>query len=147
MRIFHVITHFDLGGAERVAASIAKSKTIGMDYHIVELMRGNSSFTNNFISELTDAGIHCHRAWMPDIRFHFLFERVAALFFPLRFLYIWLRWHPDVVHCHTESTDMSVVFAMKLFPFIARRCKVVRTIHNNVLWTGQGKIEIGRAHV
>ena len=50
MRIFHVITHFDLGGAERVAASIAKSKTIGMDYHIVELMRGNSSFTNNFIS-------------------------------------------------------------------------------------------------
>ena len=140
MRIFHVIAHFDLGGAERVAASIAKSKTIGMDYHIVELMRGKSQFSDDFIKELSDAGIHCHRAWMPDIRFHFLFERVAALFFPLRFLYIWLRWHPDVVHCHTESTDMSVVFAMKLFPFIARRCKVVRTIHNNVLWTGQPKI-------
>ena len=140
MRIFHVIAHFDLGGAERVAASIAKSNNANMEYHLVELMRGKSQFSDDFIKDLSDAGIHCHRAWMPDIRFHFLFERVAALFFPLRFLYIWLRWHPGVVHCHTESPDMSVVFAMKLFPFIARRCKVVRTIHNNVLWTGQGKI-------
>ena len=140
MRIFHVIAHFDLGGAERVAASIAKSNNANMEYHLVELMRGKSQFSDDFIKELSDAGIHCHRAWMPDIRFHFLFERVAALFFPLRFLYIWLRWHPGVVHCHTESPDMSVVFAMKLFPFIARRCKVVRTIHNNVLWTGQGRI-------
>ena len=140
MRVFHIIAHFDLGGAERVAASIAKSNNADMEYHIVELMRGKSHFTNDFIKELTDAGIQCHRAWMPDIRFHFLFERVAALFFPLRFLYIWLKWHPDVVHTHTESPDMALVFAMKLFPFIARRCKVVRTIHNNVLWTGQSFI-------
>ena len=35
---------------------------------------------------------------------------------------------------------MCIVAAMKAFPFIARRCKVVRTIHNNVLWTGQPKI-------
>ena len=27
MRIFHLITHFDLGGAERVAANIAVSET------------------------------------------------------------------------------------------------------------------------
>ena len=140
MRVFHIISHFDLGGAERVAASIAKSKANDMQYHIVETMRGKSQFTNNFINELTDAGVHCHRAWMPDIRFHFLFERIAALLFPLRMLYIWLRWHPDVIHTHTEVPDMCIVASMKLFPFIARRCKVVRTIHNNVLWTGQSFI-------
>lgn len=27
MRIFHIITHFDIGGAERVAVNIAKSQT------------------------------------------------------------------------------------------------------------------------
>ena len=35
---------------------------------------------------------------------------------------------------------MCIVAAMKAFPFIARRCKVIRTIHNNVLWTGQKRI-------
>ena len=29
MRIFHIITHFDIGGAERVAVNIAKSQTTG----------------------------------------------------------------------------------------------------------------------
>ena len=137
MKVFHIISHFDLGGAERVAASIAKSNTDDMEYHIVETMRGKSQFTNNFINELTDAGVQCHRAWMPDIRFHFLFERIAALLFPLRMLFIWLRWHPDVIHTHTEVPDMCIVASVKLFPFIARSCRIVRTIHNNVLWTGQ----------
>ena len=31
MRVFHVITHFDVGGAERVAVNIAKSKTQGIN--------------------------------------------------------------------------------------------------------------------
>ena len=31
MRIFHIITHFDIGGAERVAVNIAKSQTTGMN--------------------------------------------------------------------------------------------------------------------
>lgn len=143
MKVFHIISHFDLGGAERVAASIAKSDTAGMEYHIVEMMRGKSRFTKDFMAELTDAGVQCHRAWMPDIRFHFLFERLAAVLFPLRMLYIWLRWHPDVVHTHTESPDMGVVFAMRIMPWIAHRVKVVRTIHNNILWHGQEGI--GRA--
>ena len=47
---------------------------------------------------------------------------------------------PDVVHCHTEAPDMGVVLAMRSFPWIAKRCKVVRTIHNNCLWTGQARI-------
>ena len=58
MRIFHVIAHFDLGGAERVAASIAKSNNANMEYHLVELMRGKSQFSDDFIKELSDAGIH-----------------------------------------------------------------------------------------
>ena len=38
MRIFHIITHFDIGGAERVAVNIAKSQTTGMEYHLVEVV-------------------------------------------------------------------------------------------------------------
>ena len=57
MRIFHIITHFDIGGAERVAVNIAKSQTTGMEYHLVEVVRGNGEFSQAFIKELHDCGI------------------------------------------------------------------------------------------
>lgn len=137
MRVFHLITHFDLGGAERVAANIATSATPGMEYHVAEMVRGNSAYTPKFLSELRDAGVVCHRSLMPDVHFHFLFERIAALFFPLRMLYIMLRWRPDVIHSHTETPDMCLYAFSRLFPWMLRRTKIVRTIHNTRLWTGQ----------
>lgn len=140
MKVFHIISHFDLGGAERVAASIAMSHTPGMEYHIVEAMRGRGAFTDKFLSELREAGVVCHRAWMPDLRFHFLFERIEALLFPLRFLPIFLRHRPDVIHAHTELPDMCTVAFFKLFSRLRKTCRVVRTIHNTRLWTGQALI-------
>ena len=136
MRIFHLITHFSLGGAERVAANIAESQTHGMEYHVVEIMRGRTAYTPKFIAELEKAGVRCHRSWMPDVSFHFLFERIAALLFPLRMLYIMLRWRPDVIHTHTETPDLALYVFSRVFPRMLRRVKIVRTIHNTRLWTG-----------
>ena len=136
MRTFHLITHFSLGGAERVAANIAESQTHGMEYHVVEIMRGRTAYTPKFIGELEKAGVRCHRSWMPDVSFHFLFERIAALLFPLRMLYIMLRWRPDVIHTHTETPDLALYVFSRVFPRMLRRVKIVRTIHNTRLWTG-----------
>ena len=136
MRIFHLITHFSLGGAERVAANIAESQTHGMEYHVVEIMRGRTAYTPKFIGELEKVGVRCHRSWMPDVSFHFLFERIAALLFPLRMLYIMLRWRPDVIHTHTETPDLALYVFSRVFPRMLRRVKIVRTIHNTRLWTG-----------
>ena len=136
MRIFHLITHISLGGAERVAANIAESQTHGMEYHVVEIMRGRTAYTPKFIGELEKAGVRCHRSWMPDVSFHFLFERIAALLFPLRMLYIMLRWRPDVIHTHTETPDLALYVFSRVFPRMLRRVKIVRTIHNTRLWTG-----------
>ena len=140
MRTFHLITHFSLGGAERVAANIAESQTHGMEYHVVEIMRGRTAYTPKFIAELEQAGVRCHRSWMPDVSFHFLFERIAALLFPLRMLYIMLRWHPDVIHTHTETPDLALYVFSRVFPRMLRRVKIVRTIHNTRLWTGLPRI-------
>ena len=136
MRTFHLITHFSLGGAERVAANIAESQTHGMEYHVVEIMRGRTAYTPKFIAELEQAGVRCHRSWMPDVSFHFLFERIAAMLFPLRMLYIMLRWRPDVIHTHTETPDLALYVFSRVFPRMLRRVKIVRTIHNTRLWTG-----------
>lgn len=137
MRIFHLITHFDLGGAERVAANIAESRTPGMEYHVVEMMRGRSAYTPKLLRELRDAGVVCHRSLMPDVRFHFVLERIEAFLFPLRMLCLMLRWRPDVIHSHTETPDMCLYAFSRLFPLLLRRTRIVRTIHNTRLWSGQ----------
>ncbi len=135
LRVFHLITHFDLGGAERVAANIAESASPDMEYHVVEILRGHSAFTRQFTAELKEAGVRCHRSLMPDFRFHFLPERFAAAVFTLRFLWLWLRWRPDIIHTHTETPDLAFFVATKMLPW-AKGFAVVRTIHNTQLWTG-----------
>ncbi len=135
-KVFHIISHFDLGGAERVAVNIAKSDNEDFEYHIVEVIRGGTPFTKVFIRELEAAGIRYHRAFIPEVHFHYLFERLAAMLFPLWFVFLFLRHRPDIIHSHTEVPDMGVRLFFRLFPRLTRRCKVVRTIHNTRLWTG-----------
>ena len=134
--VFHLISRFDLGGAERVAANIAKSGNPKIEYHIVEILRGNSAFTKGFIGEVQAAGVVCHRSLFPNYHFHFMAERIAAIFFPLRFLLIWLHYRPDVIHAHTETPDMCVWAFFRTFRWLRKKCRIVRTIHNTCLWTG-----------
>ena len=70
IRVFHIISHFDLGGAEIVAVNIAKSKNPNIEYHIVEGLRGKSNYTTKFIKELKEHDIKYHRSLILDIRFH-----------------------------------------------------------------------------
>lgn len=138
IKVFHVVTHFDVGGAERVAVSIARSATASMEYHVVEVIRGHSDYTAMFIDELRSAGITYHRAWLPEVHFHYLFERMAAAVFPLWFSLLCVRHRPSVIHSHTEVPDMAVFALFTVFPCLKKRCRIVRTIHNTRLWTGLG---------
>lgn len=135
IRVFHIISHFDVGGAERVAINIASCKDASIEHHIVELLRGHSSFTDEIISELKDKGIRSHRSPLPVlIHWHYLFERIIALLFPMRMLLLWFRYHPDIIHTHTEMPDLALYSSLKLLPWM--KVEVVRTIHNTQLWNG-----------
>ena len=140
VRWFHLISHFDLGGAEQVAMNIAASQNPAIEYHIVEMMRGRSVYTRKMLEEMRQKGIIYHRGWMPDVRFHFLFERVAALLFPLWFIFLFLKWRPQIIHSHTEGPDLCLLAFAKLFPVLIKQCRIVRTIHNTRLWTGQQRL-------
>ena len=136
MVVFHVISHLDVGGAERVAFSIASSINPAVDYHIVEVIRGRSAFTQHMIRELRQRHIAYHRSYMPAIRFHYLFEKLATWLFPLWFLWLFLRYKPAIIHSHTEIPDLAVYRFFQWFPWLLRRVGLVRTIHNTQLWTG-----------
>lgn len=134
--VFHIISRFDMGGAERVALNIASSPSESFDYHVVEVIRGRTKFTETFINELKERGIKHHRAFIPSVNFHYLFERLAAFTFPLWFVFLYLRYRPRMIHTHTEVPDMAVMAFFKFFPWLLKKTKVVRTIHNTRLWTG-----------
>ena len=72
-----------MGGAERVALNIALSENPDFEYHIVEVVRGRSPFTRQFIDEMKAAHIAFHRSPVPAVPFHYLFEKTAALLFRL----------------------------------------------------------------
>lgn len=138
-KVFHIISRFDVGGAERVAMNIAAGGDDVTEHHIVELFRAQSPFTDAIIAELSEKGIHYHRSSLPVLfHWHYLAERIIACLFPLRMLYLWLRYRPDVIHTHTEMPDMAVWLSLRLMPWI--RVRLVRTIHNTVLWSGMGII-------
>ena len=138
-RVFHIISRLDVGGAESVAINIARHQGKDVEQHIVELQRGCSPFTTSLIRDLEQAHIPCHRSCLPvKWHMHYYADRLVSLLFPLRLLWLWLRYRPDIIHSHTEMPDMAVWWALRVFPFI--RVRVVRTIHNTRLWSGMGFI-------
>lgn len=131
--IFHVISKFDLGGAERVAISIAKSRGTEYQYHLVEVIRAKSEFCDTFISEAKNAGILVHRGHVSN-------NKMAIVTFPLFFIFTYLKYHPVLIHAHTEVPDLAVYFFYRLFGSLGLKSKLVRTIHSTLQWDKWGWI-------
>lgn len=134
-KVLHIITHFDLGGAERVALNICKSRNPNFEYHLVEVVRGKGFFSKAFIHETEKNGITYHRAPL------FCFtNKLGIIFFPVWFtaLVFWLK--PNVIHTHTEVPDLSVWTWYSIIGRFFKKIKFVRTIHNTELWNSWRRI-------
>lgn len=127
IKVFHVITHFDLGGAERVAINICNSKSRKFDYHIIEVVRGNSGFSSELINELKKSEINYHRSRISN-------KKTGIFLFPFFLLYKFIVLKPRIIHSHTEIPDLAVYLFAKLTSFLKLNVRYVRTIHNTLLW-------------
>jgi glycosyltransferase involved in cell wall biosynthesis len=135
IKVFHIITHFDLGGAERIAINIAKSKNSKFEYHLVEVVKTNSDFRQFIINEIQESGIHCHCSPIK-------INKLGIILFPFWFIFLYLRHRPQIIHTHTEIPDLSVYLFHKLNFLILSKTKYIRTIHNTQLWTDWKNIGI-----
>jgi len=128
-KIFHVISSIDLGGsAERVAINIAKSKNKEFEYHLVEVIRSDSDFSNQLKKELQANGIKYHLSIIRK-------KKLAILFFWTWFLWLYLKERPNIIHSHTEVPDLSLwIFRKVACLLFWIRPKYIRTIHNTELW-------------
>lgn len=132
-KVFHIVTHFDLGGAEKVAVNIASSKNPDYEYHLVEVVRGRGGFSKGFVNDLNEKEIRHHRSLIHN-------NKIGIILFPFWFLFLVLKYRPAIIHTHTEVPDLSVFLFYKLFGSFFPYSKYVRTIHNTVLWSKWEKI-------
>lgn len=127
IKVLHIITHFDIGGAERVAINIAKSHSKGFEYHIMEVVRAKGTFTKQLIQECKDDNIKIHRSLIGN-------SKLAILLFPLVFLFYIVKIRPNIIHSHTEIPDLAIFLWRRTYGLFFRKIKYVRTIHNTQLW-------------
>lgn len=127
MKVFHIVDQLDLGGAVTVAVNIARSRNREFEYHLVEVARGNGRFTNDMLMCLEKESISIHRSFIP-------YKKLGIVLFSLRFLFIYLKYRPDVIHSHAETSNLSIFLFYRFFGWMFRKTKYVRTIHNTVHW-------------
>lgn len=126
MLVIQLVSHFDMGGAERIAINIAKSRS-GVEYHMVEVVTGDSDYTKSFIKELEENNIQYHRSGIKQ-------NKLAIVLFPFRLYKLINSIRPDVIHTHTEMPDLALFLSASLFPWKLKNIKIVRTLHNTLLW-------------
>lgn len=129
MIVFHIISRFDIGGAERVALNISKSRFKDIEYHLIEIVAADSDYTTQFIKEAEVNGIAVHRAKIRN-------TKLAIFVFPTRLATLIRKYHPSIIHTHTEVPDLSLYLCNIYSGNLLKNIGIVRTIHNNQLWNG-----------
>ena len=127
-RVLQVISHFALGGAERVA--LALTQTLAGEFEFAaHAIRGISRDTSGsaLVHAFNAAGAATSQGPRLDMRRGGLITGALSLARAIR------RCAPDVVHLHTEIPEAAYVAATR-FRLCPPPPVVVRTLHNSVYW-------------
>jgi glycosyltransferase involved in cell wall biosynthesis len=131
VRILQVVTRLGLGGAERVAETLAVGLVArGRDVTFVPIAGvRDREIAGRMHDNLVKHGVDVVAGGTPSS------AKLAVLDGALRLARTIDRVRPDLVHLHTEIPE----FAWALASVRSRRVRVVpvvRTVHNTVLWGG-----------
>lgn len=128
MRILQVITHYELGGAEKCAFEI--TQLIGGFYEmgIVAVLGDDSSVVGKGLTqEAREIGVRIYNG----INFPWKFGGFLIAAFRLNSII--KKFRPDIIHLNTEVPEFTYALCLSLFPSL-RSITVIRTIHNTNLW-------------
>lgn len=128
IKVFHIVSHFELGGAERVALNLCKSQNKMFEYHIIEVVKSQGAFRVEYINELERNGISYHQSPISN-------TKIGILLFPFRIIKLLLKYRPNIIHTHTEIPDFSIFLSKSFFNILFKKIRLIRTIHNTKLWS------------
>lgn len=127
-RVLQVITHFALGGAEKIALALVHGLGSGIDFAVFAVRDEEPDDVGRaMLRQLAAAGVpfRCGSRLAP--RSGGLLLGALALAREVR------RFRPDLLHVHTEIPEACTALAGWL-DGLTGRIPVARTIHNSVLW-------------
>jgi glycosyltransferase involved in cell wall biosynthesis len=127
-RVLQCVSHLALGGAERVALSLAELLKPDFDPS-VHAVRGVADGTvgRSLEQQLVASQIPLTSGHRVPMRFGGLITAALELTRTVR------RTKPDLIHLHAEISEASYAMMVTVFPRL-RAIPMVRTIHNSLIW-------------
>ena len=140
IKIFQFISSIQLGGAEIVAFNISEfcntNSPVRLEFVVVELYQTNDNYSIQKKNELHSKNIRIISLGSRNKVFSLIIS-------PFLLFYHLLAEKPDIIHSHTDEPDFVLSSTKRLFTILHIKFpKIVRTIHNTVLWPTH--IKLGR---
>jgi len=140
IKIFQFISSIQLGGAEIVAFNLSEfcntNSPVRLEFVVVELYQTNDYYSIQKKSELQSKNIRIISLGNRNKIFSLLIS-------PFLLFYHLLAEKPNIIHSHTDEPDFVLSSTKRLFAILHIKFpKIVRTIHNTVLWPTH--IKLGR---
>ncbi|UQN09752.1 glycosyltransferase [Deinococcus sp. QL22] len=128
LHIMHIVHHLDLGGSEEVALTLAEQLSGHCDFSVFAV-RGitKTPVGRAMQTRLEQLQIPVYSGTTLDMKRGGMIHAGLALRRLLR------RVRPDIVHLHTDIPDAAYAASL-LFGSENPGLRVIRTIHNTVLW-------------
>jgi glycosyltransferase involved in cell wall biosynthesis len=138
LKVFQLVRSVHLGGAEMVAFNLAEFCEANypgkFEFVVVELHQTNNAYSRDKKSYLRSKNIRI-------ISLGYQSKTVSLLFGSFILAYHLLKERPTIVHSHTDLPDLVLSNTIRIFSlFQIRFPKIVRTIHNTVLWPTHNKL-------
>ena len=127
-RVLQVITHLALGGAERVTINLMRGLREQFEFALFAANGvEHSQIGVSMKAELDEIGVPLFVGTSAPIKFG------GMLLAGMRSAKAVHRFHPDLIHLHTEIPESSHATMVSLHPSLAR-IPIVRTVHNTIYW-------------
>lgn len=137
LKIFQLIRSIHLGGAEIVAFNLSEycnDSQKQFEFTVVELHKTNDRYSINKKNELKSKHINFISLGSKSKNLSLLFGHFALA-------YQILKEKPDIIHSHTDLPDLVLSNTIRIFSFFHLKFpKVVRTIHNTILWSTHDRL-------
>lgn len=133
LRVMHVITHLDMGGAETVALGLTEALREHIDFSVFAVLQhaAPSAIGREMMDRLAGWGVPTRFG----VRGRFKSGGVVVAAYAL--VRAIEAERPDVVHVHTEIPEITLALACLLSRRV-RRTPLLRTVHNCELWIAWG---------
>ncbi|MFT3932611.1 MAG: glycosyltransferase family 4 protein [Chitinophagaceae bacterium] len=138
IKVLHLITSVQLGGAEIIAFNLAEYCGINqsevIESVVAELHHTNNNFAVEKKKQLAAKSIK-------TISLYNGAKKFSLLIAPLKLARYIKKTNPDIIHSHTDLPDFVLSITLRILPFLrAKVPKIVRTIHNTELWSSHAQM-------